>query len=41
MNEGSLFSGEMSPHHNQILPDRSMRKKLSNQRVSIALSLGE
>lgn len=41
MNERSLACGKMSTYHDQILPQRSMRQKLSNQRVPIALGFGK
>lgn len=41
VNERSLFRREMPAHQRQVLPDRSMRKKLSNQRVPITHGFGE
>jgi hypothetical protein len=41
MDESSLFGGEVSAHYCQILTNRSVRKKLFDQRVAIARSLDE
>jgi len=41
VNQRSFFRSKMSAHHGQILPDRSMRQELSNQRLSIGLGFGE
>ena len=35
VDQRSLFQGKVSAHHSQILPDRSMREELSNQRFPI------
>ena len=41
VNERSLFRREVPANHGQILPDGSVREKLSNQRVSIRVGFGE
>ena len=41
VNQGSLFRGEMSTNHGQILAYRSVGEKLSNQRLAIRIGLCE
>lgn len=41
MDQRSCFRANAAPHHRQILSDRSVRKKLPDQRIPVTISLGE
>jgi hypothetical protein len=41
MNQRSLFRSEMSTNHRQVLPDRSVREKLPDQRFPIGVGFGK